>query len=1071
MPFNRSTVGRLAKVSLQMNLGLILALLLGVFFVVSGYWVTYKVLRGEVNKANYHFLYFVGRVHDQEVFLLRAINTRGTLKHSSETIVEKRNANNATIYTGKASHQTKSFDLIVPEIPGISKHIEPKLAIGVDLTDIYNDFWNRSSHPAPQFFLLDPGIHIDIVLPAIYLKPSLDRLMYGDVQVILNAVRETIDRHPPKTSYPFVRWASIERHYIKGVQLLAYASMLVSVPNQTIHPRHRKVIAAAFLDFYEPAEFGVRMGRHRFDTSDFDSIDLVAPDGSLLLGKAGTTFFDYEDGFYLTTSGLVIKRSSETKGGWQALYRIGFERLVWQARWQLLTLAGLFGTSLLGGFWFISWYRRRIVIPARSDYSELRQNHDFTHSLLQTVPLAIAVLKSDELLICNSAFLEWLGPGLDLRDLLLNWPLFEKGQPQSGTGCLMLEGRTLHVLYAPTYYLNVRVLLCTFTDISSHRDALATSVYARHAAEAANAQKSRFVATVSHEIRTPLYGVLGTLELLGLTDLTPHQRAYLDTIDSSSELLLHVINDVLDMAKIESGQMLLEPRPFEPVTLVEELLRTFSDMAARKGLALYSCIQPNCPSRVIGDGQRLRQIIGNLLSNAIKFTISGHVAIYLNRSFNEDGQLELNFRVQDTGPGIDANAQPRLFDPFHQGNHQQHGLNGTGLGLPICINLCELMGATLRIESNVGEGTTFSVSVALDGVEEIPRVGPSLNFDGKLIEVRSPFPDLTDALCAWFEHYGARTTIDSDPAGEVPEVLLDMIPQVTDFGESDGVTVFARHDFSLSAQSIGKDILVNQHSMAAIFKAVSMAIEGEVHEDASMQTTTTNRNLGLRVLLAEDNPVNRALMREQLENIGCTVIVSENGMQALERLYQEKIDVILTDVNMPIMDGYVLTRTVRARGLALPIIGVTANALREEGEQCTTAGMNSWLSKPISIQGLYLCLERVSAMVSRTEVQVPLSDQLQVPKSMRVLFAQTIINDLNNLRFATQSFDAARITQLLHNIRSALSVAHAKNLLETSKKLEASIENTERGAMSAALIMFIDRIEAALVAHDIYSDD
>lgn len=1072
MPLNRSTVGRLAKVSQRMNFGLLLSLLLGFFFVVSGYWVTYKVLRGELLKANHHFLGFVGRAYDHEVFLLRAINASGTPDYSGqrsalEARIIKREAQNAVVYTGQASQYATTFSMVTPRLLDQPDRIGPALAQGIALANVYSDFWARSAFFAPQMFLLDPTHQIDIALPAIESVPSQDQLVHGDVQAVLRQVRSTIARQPPKDSDLFVRWAAAQRvNALGSEQLLAYVSMPASLTGLSTGQPASDVVAAALMDLYEPEQIGTRIERQVFDEVSFDAIDLLAPDGRLLLGAHADDILAYEDGLHLTTSGLLIKRSSGAILAWQALYRISFERLLSHARWQLLSLAGLLAACLLAGWGVSSWYRRRIVVPARTDYSELHHKHDFNQSLLHTVPLALCVLKDNQPITSNSLFSEWLGATPDLDSLLLNWPLFDAyGQPQSGEGCLLLGPRVLHVRYAPTHYLDERVLLCTFTDISAHREAAATLVHARQAADAANAEKSRFVATVSHEIRTPLYGVLGTLELLGLTELSPRQRAYLDTIDSASELLLHVISDVLDMSKIESGQLLLESTEFDPMAMLESLMRGFADMAAKKGLALYCCIEPGLPPRVIGDGQRLRQIIGNLLNNAIKFTERGHVAAYLSGVRGEHGQWQLSWKVCDTGPGIDEASQLRLFEPFFQVQQQPHTIKGTGLGLPICIKLCELMGATLSVDSQPGEGTDFSVVLTVPAVEEQSDPCQALCLADSLVEVRSPFPELTDSLCAWLEHHGARTILDDDPAGVAPDVLLDVMPQATTALEHSRTTVYARHDFGLVAQSIGKDILVNQHSIQAILQALSIALGRELPAPEPNADPAQHRCLGLRVLLAEDNPVNPALMSEQLENIGCKVTVTANGQQALEQMDQQSFDLLLTDVNMPVMDGYGLAEAVRARGLALPIIGVTANALREEGEHCIRVGMNSWLSKPISIDGLYLCLQALMIKVSGEPLPSVLpGDQLQVPERMRVLFAQTIGEDLEALRQATEAYDPARITRVLHRMRSALSVARGKALLETSKALEAMVDGADASVMRGQLIAFIERIEAALIA-------
>jgi len=1077
MPLHLSTVGRLAKVSLRMHFGLTLSLLLGVFFVATGYWVTYKVFRGELVKANYHFLNFVGRAYDQEVFLLRAISASTTPhytpphKDMADPPVARQESNGLVIYTAQSSPSALPFSLIMKHQYDEASRVDQAIAVGMSVADVYSDFWRQSSAHSPQMFVFDPDQQINIALPAIEAAPGNGPAAPRDAGTALRQVQQTLIKHPSRDRDLFVHWAATEADREPDTeQLVAYVSVPFHESGKGVSQPSRNLIAATLVNLFDPDDAGVRIERQFFDALSFDSIDLMAPGGSLLLGADDSEILAYEDGFHLTSSGLVIKRSSGALLSWQALYRVSFAQLIGNARWQLSGLLGLLASCVLGGWWLTSWYRRRIVIPARSEYSELRHNHDFNHSLLQTVPLALCVLKGNERLTCNGLFTEWLGAAPDIPRLLQHWPLFDTGEPQEGEGCLIIAERALHVRYAPTHFQDERVLLCTFTDITAHREASATLVLARQAANAANEEKSRFVANVSHEIRTPLYGVLGTLELLGMTELTPRQRAYLDTIDSSSDLLLSIISDVLDMSRIESGQLLLESAEFDPLSTLEGLVRSFSDIAEKKGIALYCCIDPGLPARLKGDAVHLRQIMANLLNNAIKFTDSGHIGVYLRGDACADGRWQLTWQVEDTGPGISQAQQDRLFEPFYQVNHQRHALKGAGLGLSICLKLCQLMGATLSLQSTPGQGSVFSLSAWVDGIKGQDSRPRFKHLVGKLVEVRSPFPELTDALCAWLEHYGAYTSIQDDPQDQTPDAVVEVMSQSGLQPEWSAATVFARHDFHLVPECIGKDILVNQHSVMAILEAVSMAITGEIPQADPYAHQPANRDLGLRVLLAEDNPVNQTLMREQLENIGCTVTVSPNGREALEQLEKQEFDVLLTDVNMPVMDGYALAEEVRKLDLQLSIIGVTANALREEGEHCIRVGMNNWLSKPVSIEGLYFCLKGLAGQPAVQEREtVPEVDQLQIPDQMRTLFAQIIRQDLDDLQRATQSYDTAAIAHLLHRIRSALAVTRSRSLIASSKSLEAAIHDTEQSVMTTAISGFIERLEAALKAQGIQS--
>ncbi|MCP1488438.1 two-component system capsular synthesis sensor histidine kinase RcsC [Pseudomonas fluorescens] len=1067
MRYKQSGVGRLEKISLRLGFGLIISFLFLLFFVIVGYWATYKVVRGELVKVNYHFLRLVARANDHETFLLRAIKASGSGEYkppkSVGYVFKERLLGDLRLYEGKASQFATTVSVLMPDHPDLlrSGAVARELDQARGLANVYSDFWSGSSFTAPQMFLFDPDNRFDIAVPSIDSWAENSQLA---LLPVLEKVKATIARHPPKKSDLIVHWTPGERFLMDDRrELLAYISDQ-SHGYSGGGDEPVEVIAATLLELNEFNAFGVRIDKQFFDLPAFESIDLIAPDGSLLVGSPDTEIHEYENGLHLTTSGLLIKRSAGTRGTWQALYHISYERLLHNARWPLLGLSGLLVLCVLGGWWLTSWYRRRVVVPASSDYRELLVNHDFNHSLLQTVPLALCVIRAQglEQVTQNSLFNDWLGESTDLHDLMCDWPMFDNGQALSGQGCLMTNGRFLHVRYAPTDFQGERVLLCTFTDISSHREAAATLVLARKVADAANEAKSNFVATISHEIRTPLYGVLGTLELLGMTDLQAQQRAYLATINSSSDALLHLISDVLDLSKIEAGQLVLEPVRFNPLDFLEEIMRLFAGVAANKGLALFSCIDPDVPHEIFGDTLRIRQVLSNLLSNAIKFTDSGHVAVFMSVAAAADGGPGLLWRVVDTGAGISPTEIERLFERFYQANNKQHTVKGTGLGLSICSMLSHLMGGTLTVGSRMGEGSEFAFTLGIDVPKSALLSASTDTLSGKNILLRTPFPELTASLAVWLARRGVIVSTETDlPHDALLEVMPEQLPAL-DWG---GIRVFAQHDFSEIPQVIGKDILVSQHSLSGIYRALCMAVTGRMDEPINNVIAPDKRHLGLSVLLAEDSPVNQQLMKEQLQAIGCTVEVVSNGIEALKALESRSYDLILTDVNMPVMDGYRFTASVRMQNLEIPIIGVTANALRDEGERCIHAGMTNWLTKPIDIQGLYLCLKNSMAepALNKNELlkTTALEDQLQIPERMVELFMLTVLEDLRGLKDAVEAGDADEIVRVLHRIRGALAVGKARSLIVLCREVERRVVSS--GIDSAVdLDQFVQRVERAI---------
>lgn len=620
---------------------------------------------------------------------------------------------------------------------------------------------------------------------------------------------------------------------------------------------------------------------------------------------------------------------------------------------------------------------RQLIQPAQQQHRQLLESFDFGSTVIEMAPVGICVLRlrDGNVMVENQLARDWLGADTLHGDWNGDWRRAVALSTASARGVQSIEfktqaGHLLQVLHAATRYHGDDVLLCVFSDVSRHRQIQEALSAAKQAAEEANQAKSAFVATMSHEIRTPLYGVLGTLELLGRTPLDARQAQYLKTIQQSSSVLLQLISDVLDVSKIESGQLTLAVRTFSPMALGESVVLGYAAAAARKQLQILVCTDPRLPAQVSGDADRIRQVLGNLLSNAIKFTDAGRIVLRVNLVAREAGSATISWQVTDTGIGIPAAEQPRLFEPFMQVANPLRS-DGTGLGLSISDHLVRLMNGELRLVSEPGLGSSFTAIIPAgvdeDGQEHDTNA-PKLRSHPP-VYVRTAHTELADSACQWLRRWGAtayRYNEDMPPLDAAHAILLDSDPhdRVPLAWPGPRVTALATGGELAALDSTHPNsLIVTLHSISAIAEAVALLQQGMLASPSPLPSARDSA-LGLRLLVAEDNPINRVILKEQLEMLGCTVVTAVDGREALAQFTPEGFDVVLTDINMPQLDGLSLVRQLRLQGAAVPVIGASANATPEDRERCLAAGMDSYLVKPIN-----LCVLRSALTELTTGVQ------------------------------------------------------------------------------------------------------
>ncbi len=636
---------------------------------------------------------------------------------------------------------------------------------------------------------------------------------------------------------------------------------------------------------------------------------------------------------------------------------------------------------------------------------------------------------------------------------------------------------------------------------------------ARSEASEGSRLKSEFLANVSHEVRTPMNGIVGMVSLLQESNLDYDQKQFTDIIQSSADSLLSTVDEILDLSKLEEGNLTIEKIPFNLTTIVEESVNSLSEKAYSKGIDLDCFIDPLIPLDLIGDGSRYRQVIVDLVSNAVKFTAHGGVVVRVKLEKKEDGNLFILTDVSDSGIGISKEAMDKIFSPFMQvdGSHTRK-YEGTGLGLAISNKLIELMGGKLECESEFGKTARFWFTIPLQLPEnEVIHTDIEKVLYGLRVLIVSENENISDFIERYLITQGVNSFSVSSESEAVEEIRskfeknmpydialvdykmakmngLEMSRMMQLIPESENIKYIL---MSTIVDEISTDQLCRENiyyninkpiRKSELFGSLTAIIQNEIQDvnkktiipNKGKRVSTSHDQNALNVLVVDDILSNQEVARGMLIKFGCNVVVAKNGCDAIEEIRYQKYDCILMDCQMPEMDGLEATDYIRncsddSIDSEIYIIAMTAYTMQGDRERCFNAGMNDYISKPINVNHIKDALSKCKEYNSlRSDDSSNLRSNNKIRSSSmdetQILFEETI-NLIDELKIEIDESRFENAKNLANDIYINSSKFHIKNLQDLAYQIEQNAIDEYFDNCEALMELFITSLEVSRKAH------